>query len=186
MIGNSLLTQVGMAAIAIGIVITYIQPTLGEISERQDEIVKTVEEKNNITTVNNKLASLYSQVSAISPSDKVSLYTYLPDQVDEVKVLKDLTSIAKDANLVVNSLTYTGNQENVSSSRNNSTVGSLDKPNVSSFEISFLSSYEQIKDFLLRLEQNNYPLDISTLNISATEGGFLETNATIITYSHKE
>lgn len=179
MIGNSLLTQVLIAGVAIGIIITYIQPTLAEIGVRQDEIEKTRQELENITAVNQRLAALYAQVNAIPQSDQAALLTFLPDQVDEVQVLKDLSLMTSEVDVFVNSLTYDGPTEFLGGD------ASIERPFAHSFSLSFLSSYEQMKNLLLRLEQNNYPLTVDSLNVSPNEGGLLSISLTLHAYSHK-
>jgi Tfp pilus assembly protein PilO len=180
MIGNSLLIQVIMAGIAIGIVITYIQPTLGEISLRQDEIAQTKEELEEINNVNDRLETLYTQLTAIQSSDKAALFTYLPDTVDEVQVLKDISRMAEDSGIVLNGLDYIGVDEAEGS------TGAFAQPFAHSFSASFVSTYEQMKNFLLRLEQNNYPLNIKALTSSPNEGGLIDVSLALVTYSHKE
>jgi hypothetical protein len=179
MIGNSLLTQVLVAGVAIGIIITFIQPTLKDIGVRQDEIEKTRKELANITAVNQRLAALYVQVNAIPQSDQAALFTFLPDQVDEVQVLKDLSIMTSEADVFVNNLNYDGGTEFVGGE------SSIEKPYAHSFSLNFLSSYEQMKNLLLRLEQNNYPLTVNSLSVSPNEGGLLDVSLTLHTYSHK-
>ncbi len=182
MIGNSLLTQVGIAAVSIGIIMTYIQPAFGEIRDIQNNISQTQEELAKVTEVNNRLANLYNSVNSIPQRDKNALFVYLPDKTDEVLVMKDVTAIAKDAEISITNISYKGMIENHSKALNDN----IGQPFTHSFSVDFFSSYEQLKDFLQRLEQNNYPLVIDKMSVKPNESGQLTTNLTIITYSHNE
>jgi hypothetical protein len=184
MIGNSLVTQIIVAGLAIGIIITYIKPSITEIGVLQDKIAKTMEELEKVNAVNQKLASLVSAVGAISPKDKQSLSTYLPETFDEVEVMKDLEAITKDSGAVVSSLTYSG-EAIIKSTSAEGSEELVDLPMGHNFSLTISSSYEQMKYLLLLLERNNYPLDIQNLSISPTEGGLLDLSLELRTYSYK-
>lgn len=180
MIGNSLLTQGIVLVLALAIIFTYIKPTLAEIGIRQDEIAQTKTELETITAVNIRLNDLVKAVEAIPQVDKTALYAYLPDTVDEVKVLKDLSSMAAIVGIAVRDLSYEG-EEKINEAAEDAAV----KPIPHVFKISTAGSYEKLKQFLLFLEQNKYPLEVTTLAITPIEGGYLELGLGIVTYSHK-
>jgi len=182
MIGNSLLTQIGIAAVAIGIVVTYIQPTIAEINSRQSEIAQTKIELETINTVNSRLNQLVERANAISSKDRTALFTYLPDEIDIVQVLKDISSRAQVAKVVTVSLAYSGDQ---AAAADLLEVGGVVKPVTHTFDLSIESTYDALKNLLLQFEQNNYPLEISSLNISPIDGGLLAVNFVIETYSHQ-
>jgi Tfp pilus assembly protein PilO len=178
MFGNSLLTQVIVAGISIGIIFTYIQPKLGEIKSRQDEIAQTRDELQRVTEVNTRLEQLYDQLNSIPQSNKAALLTYLPDQVDEVQVLKDLSQITRDTEVMVRNLTYEGSS--------NQSGGAGDGPIPVSFNLTVETSYEGLKNLLSYLERNNYPLVVESLTVTPTEGGFLDVELALVTYSFNE
>jgi Tfp pilus assembly protein PilO len=178
MIGNSLLTQIIVAAIAIGIVVTYIKPQLGEIKGRQDEIAQTREEVKKVADVNARLAELYAQLSAIPQRDKAALTTYLPDQVDEVQVLKDISLMAEDARVELQQVSF-------SSEQSLAAVEGGQGLHEWSFSLTIESSYEELKQLLAYFERNHYPFVISSMNISPILGGNLTTAMVINAYSLK-
>lgn len=181
MIGNSLITQIGIIAVSVGIILTYIKPAFGDIKSTQDDIAKTEEQYANVKATNDLLKSLYDNLNAIPQANKNALFTYLPDTTDEVLVMKDLTSIAKDSEVFIKELSFEG----FDSKSKSASVAGENLPAPQSFKIGLSSSYEQLKDFLQRLEQNNYPLVVDTLAITPTDSGLLDSDLTIITYSHK-
>ncbi len=181
MIGNSLIIQIFTAGLAIGIVITYIKPTMGVIRTHQDDIAKVREESARITQVNQRLASLYAQVNEVPQRDKAALYTYLPDEVDDVRVLKDLSAMSDEAKVLVSDLSYGGKEQPGAVDESSPQV----KPEGHLFNLSFQGSYEQFKQMISMIEKNNYPLVIKELNVTPTEGGLLTVTLTAVTYSHK-
>lgn len=184
MIGNSIITQIGIIAVSLGIILTYIKPAFGEIRSIQDDIAKTEEQYANVKATNDLLASLYANLTAIPQVNKNALFIYLPDKTDEVLVMKDLTSIAKDSQVLIKNLSAKGSGKNNKS--NSNTTSDLNTPFKQNFTIGIVSSYEQLKDFLQRLEQNNYPLVVDTMSVKPNSSGLLDTEININTYSHKE
>lgn len=183
MIGNSLIIQIGMAGLAIGIIVTYIQPTFIEIKNRQDQLVQTKEELQKVNAVNQRLAQLYSSVNDIPQTDKIALSTYIPDEIDEIKVLKDLYIISDLAKVLVTNLRYTGlsNKSNLS----NPNEEAVPKPKAHAFNLAFTSSYEDFKQMLALLEKNNYALDIESVTVTPGNDGLLMVDLEIVTYSVK-
>lgn len=184
MMANSLITQVVVAGIAIGIIVTYIQPSIAEVGNIQDKIERTNEELDKVNSVNSKLEQLVAQAGAISQQNKSLLSIYLPEVIDEVAVLKDLEAITERAGVIINSLDYEGmGKATVSASEGEVSTDML--PISHNFSLVVSCSYEQIKLLLLLLEKNNYPLDVQTLSLKPTEGGLLNVDLDITTYSHK-
>jgi hypothetical protein len=183
MIGNQLITQVVIAGLAIGIVLTYIQPTIKVIGEHQDSISQTVQELETITEVNQKLTERINQVNAIPQSDKTALAAYLPETIDSVQVLKDISAITEKAEILMTELSYEGDV--VLPLPEGSTLDSADQPIAHTFTLSVSSTYVELKRLLVLLEKNNYPLEIHVFSLTPLEGGMLETSFEIVTYSHK-
>lgn len=180
--GNSLLTQLGIVGISVAIILTFIQPALTRIGDTQDEIVATQDELNKINEVQASLADLINRANSISLKDRTLLRTYLPDYVDEVLVLKNISEIATQAKIELTDLAYGGQIANA----NNSAAVANATPAVvtHTFDLSFISSYESVKDLFALLETNNYPLDIQSLSIKPDDGGLLHVDLTLQTYSH--
>ncbi len=185
MIGNSLITQIVVAGLAIGIIITYIQPKITEIGVLQDNIAKTIEELDNVNEVNQKLAIVVSQAGAISSNDKLALSIFLPESFDELKVMKDLEAVTKEAGVIVSTLSYGGEDMLASAETQELETEAVELPTGHNFLLGISSSYEQMKHLLLLLERNEYPLDIQNLTINPTQGGLLDVSLDIRTYSYK-
>ncbi len=183
---NSLLVQLLTIGIAIAVIVSYIQPKFAEIGVLQDEITKTQEEYNRISEVNARLAETYSQLNSIPQSYKTALLTYLPERVDEVRVMKELAEIARQAEVTLSDLSYEseesrpGSGASVPEGESGEVSDFILRPHV--FTVNFNSSYEGLKQFLTLIERNNYPLQVKEMNIKPTEEGLLGVQMSLETY----
>ena len=89
----SYLTQLVMIAIAITIGLLYIKPTVMVIRDTQDKIDNYETETANVSSVNDLLRSKLSQIAGVSITDSDELKRFIPDNLDEVNVLKDIQNI---------------------------------------------------------------------------------------------
>lgn len=182
MISSGLFSQIGMIAISVGIILTYIKPTLSNISTIQDDIYLYQTKFESVEAVNNKLASLVSRLESASSEDKNRLTTFMPDSIDRIDIPRDLYIIAKEAGLYyVDSKYLSTEQKNKGTSK----VDDEHVPNGHLVQLSVEGTYAQIKYLFFLLERNDYLLELDNLSITKLDGGFLEASVTLKTYSYK-
>lgn len=181
MIGNSFIVQIGMAAISVGILFFYVQPTFSKIGETQDAISQYQVETAKVSEVNAKLSTYVNRINSISAADMRALLTYMPDEVDHVAVTRDIFNMADATNVYLSGVQYDELQQVY-------TLGLPEDndPKAHSFTVEGLGNYEDVKVFLALLEQNNYPLEVHDLKLSATETGLVTLSAVVVTYSHSK
>lgn len=175
-VSNSIRLVMIVVAIAIGFL--YIRPTLETIGANQDEIQSYQVEIIKISEVNTQLASLVAQMNSVSTQNQTAIVRYLPDEVDEVAVLKDLQLILALNQVMNPTVDYEGMSASalpVSGSQTEDIVAH-------GFAITALMTYDQLKSFLRTIEQNNYLLEVAELGIEASEGGFLDVNLSLRVY----
>ncbi len=182
MIPNGLFTQIAMMAVSVGIIFTYVQPTFVDIGAVQDEIAIYQVERQKVAEVNTRLSSLIQQLNSISAVDQRALLTYIPDTVDSIAVPRDLKFIAEESGVFFKQATYEGI---VTDNVFTDAVDDISIPEAHRFNLSVDGTYGQIKNLLRLLEQNNYPLEIRTLDIGQVDGGFLSAEVGIVTYSQR-
>lgn len=180
MILNGLFTQIVVAAVAIGIAITYVQPTFTEIGEVQSSIAEYRTEIERVNGVNERLNSLVAQADQLSAAERRSLMTYLPNSVDIVAVPRDISLMAEQAGVLLRSVGYDGELSYFDRSPNDA-PGAY--PTAHGFVVQIEGTYEQVKDFLRLTERNEYPLQLGALDLSAEEGGFMNAGVTLITFT---
>jgi hypothetical protein len=178
MIFNSLITQLVMAGVSLGIIFTYVQPTFTEIGETQSAIEQYKAESLKVDEVNATLQSLVSKVNNISERDKRALTTYMPDSVDHVSVSRDVYIMSKQSETFLDSIKYEGVKTEITQ-----TNQPTNSPAKHSFSVSVSGTYAQIKSFLGLLERSNYPLEVHEFKLSSTESGLISIELTLITYS---
>jgi hypothetical protein len=188
MMPTGLFSQVALILLSLGIVFTYIKPTLSEITKTQDTIVTYQVEQTKVSEVNVKLQRVMSAVNQVSSEDQQRLLTYMPDMVDTIAVPRDLNAIASATGVILSQIKYEGPRESNQTAQFSDPSLQL-TPTVTGFEPEahvfsyvFDASYEQIKAVLAALEKNAYPLEVHDMNIEKTEGGFLKVTMKLVTY----
>lgn len=181
MIPKGLFTQIAMVILSIAIIITYIKPAFDEIGSVQENIGIYKTERGKVEMVNSKLLSLVNQLESVSNEDERRLNTYLPDSVDRIAVQRDLKLITNEAGLIYRDVV----SEEAGKKSKQQTVDEENLPEPYLFSLSVEGRYEQIKDLFQLLEQNNYPLEIHSLDIQQTELGMLSADIKLVTYAHR-
>jgi Tfp pilus assembly protein PilO len=188
MMPTGLFSQISLIILSVGVVFTYVTPTLDEIKKTQDTITVYETEREKVSDVNLKLDQVASTLNSISTEDQRKLLSYMPDSVDTVSVPRDIKAIADKNGLILEQISYIGPEEPaiaatfIDPSQTTGASQQSSDPETHTFSVEFESSYEQIKQFLSDLEKNAYPLEVHDLVIEQTEGGFLSVDMKLVTY----
>lgn len=185
MIPRGLLMQIAITILSVGIIVSYVKPTFDLIGKNQNQIGVYKEELVKVAEVNDKLAQLSSNVSAIDAVDQRRLLTYMPDIVDTIVVPRTLEAIAEESGVILKNVTSESETKKTSSSDTVSVVDPTIQPQAAIFAMAVEGSYDQLKKLLQLLEQNEYPLEVTSLKITKLDGGFLAIDLTITTYRRK-
>lgn len=182
MIPQGLFTQIGIVIVSIAILVTYVHPIFNDVSAMQSDIAVYKEKRESISSVNARLNSLVSRLDSVTSEDRRDLLTYMPEELDPLSVLRDLFLITN-----LSGAFYLDSSHNslVTNERSSNSVQSEEKPLTHSFSLAVEGTYEQIKNLILLIEQNNYPLEISDLEMTPLDGGFLSADFTLTTYSYQ-
>jgi len=175
-----LISQIAAIALAVAIVTFFVRPTFAEIGQLQDEVQEYSGERERVTETNRILANQVSELESVSVDDRERLATYLPVLLDEVSVLRDIQIIADISGINYSAIQYNGPLVDTSENARLSQLS--DQPVGEEFTITVEGTYSRIKDFFSLLEQNEYPLQIYTLEVSSLDGGFLAADVSIVTY----
>lgn len=184
MITKGLFTQLAMILIAVGIGYLYIMPAFNSIGEMQDRIAQYKTERGKIDSVNHQLNQLVDRLDGIPASDQRKLLTYIPDQVDSVAVARLLNSMAQQSGLLIESIDYGEVRSDLMDEVEQ--TGLKEYPVPHEFSVSAVGTYQQMKNFLAKLEVNEYPLQVHELELSVVQGEFLSADLLLVTYSHLE
>lgn len=182
MIPKGLFSQLVMIGLAVGIVVTYVQPTLASIQETQADTQMYRVERQKIVAVNALLVSQVSRLDSITALDQRRLLTYLPDQVDQIGISRVIEVIAQQAGVLVKQIRYEGVQDSYLRSTE-AALGAHPTPYI--FRLGVDGTYPQIKELLRFFEQNEFPLEVHNLTIAVLDGGFLSAELELVTYSNQ-
>jgi hypothetical protein len=168
------LSQIFTSIVAVAIAFLYVQPTVEMIGQIQNDISEYQNESKKIELINNTLAEHVATIESISRADKDLLATYMPPFLDDVAVLRDIEFITESVGLEYNELTYDGEvggivqQFNVDTPVVDSALGDL-AATAHTFSVGTTGSYDELKNLLIAFEQNNYPLEVHSLEIAASD-----------------
>lgn len=185
---NSLALFPQMLAVAVAIVIGYfyVQPTIDEIGQLQTDTSRYQVEREKVQAVNAQLAASVANEESIPPADRQRLAIYMPRTIDDVSIMRDITYIVRESNLANTALSYGGrldsDEPTFSQSSNDAMLG-FEPATPYAFSVGVSGTYPQIKDFLRLLEQNEYPLDVYSMSLSADETGVMTSTLTLVTYA---
>jgi len=165
--GNKLLIQVILILTSVTIIVTYIRPAFADIALIQDDIARYNNTVSKASELNAALQDLVSTERSISPQELRSLQTYLPSQINDVLIMRDIQNIFKSINVPISTLT------SVSTNAFQSTVPMVEGatgrmvPDQSTpsmifrdFQLSFFGTYDHLKIIMQGLEINAYPLEV--------------------------
>lgn len=185
----SLMGQIMMIGIAIAIAVTYINPKVTSIRETQDIVANYQTETQNVSAVNQALKTKVELVDSIRPQDTQALQIFLPDTVDEISVMKDISNIISTANISDFNVSYSGVSRDSSDEVDSgsqaggpTTPASLAGISRHNFIINFDASYNQLKSFLSLLETNQYILEVDKLSAVADETGNLNVTINVFAF----
>lgn len=171
--GNKLFTQVILIITSITIVVTYIQPSFADIADVQDDIARFEITVTSANELNQLLQQLVTTEKSFSRADMQALDTYLPRDIDDVLIMRDIQNMFKQVGLPItslNSLASEGVQTQFGAGETRGrNAASDDAVNLrfKDLSLSFYGSYEHLRQILQSLEANAYPLEIIELNFAA-------------------
>lgn len=170
----SLLSLVGMIVVAITIGLMYIKPTISKIRDIEDTTALYKTEIQSVSGVNANLAVKLAELDSVSSADTVALAKYLPDNVDEVTVMKDIKTIFTSVGVVADGLTYTlpaavNNGE--TNDQDNLSAGDKINQELRHYDFTITTTIDssKLQPLLAAIEINDYLLQVSSLKIIPTE-----------------
>ncbi len=165
--GYKTITQIILTVIALIIIFTYIKPTLISISDVQDKIATYALASQQATKLNEKLAELVGVEQSFRTSDIDSLQAYLPNSIDDLMVMADLSVMAEQSSIHITSMSA---DELVLPNEDSFFEGELlktDKTISQDFSLQLNGSYESLKLFMQSIAENNYPLEVISLSFGS-------------------
>jgi hypothetical protein len=177
---NGLFVQLMMFVTAIGLAFFYVKPTLGFIGELQNNILEYQTEKQKVEAVNKTLIEDVALVNSISAESMKRLVTFIPDTVNHVAVIRDIYYIGLEAGFDIADIRYEGVSDQIVSAE---LTEIKNKPFEHGFVLTAEGTYNNIKRLLQFFENNEYPLDVTSVVFTSAENGELKAEISIVTYA---
>jgi Tfp pilus assembly protein PilO len=187
---NRNITALILIVLAIGVYFTY---TSGQIT-----VLKSIQADNNqyLSAINSaeKLIqlrdSVLNQYNAISDTDKARLDKLVPDNIDNVRLIIDISGIAGRHGLTAAGITTSADTNAAKASiptqsTQNSVAGS---GNLSTVTVTFnvTTTYTNFIAFLQDLERSLRILDVNSITLSTSANGVYTYGVTLNTYWLKQ
>ena len=146
------------------------------ISDLNTELAKYQDISKSSAAIVLKETDLVNKEDTISTDDQTRLERMLPANIDNIRLIIEISQIAQGRNLIAKNITI-GN----STSNNNANAGGNQYGTVSlSFTVN--ASYSNFLSFLSDLESNLRLVDITNITFAANDTGFYDFNVTLNTY----
>lgn len=158
--------------VSIVLIVVFILPKFDDIRALQDDIALYNEQANNIAQINAQLQSLVAEVNNVSAANQSALIDFLPDEIDEIAVLRTLENIAGESGAGLRVLEFA--ESEIVDGRNVQAHG---------FDFSVAGPYEVISDFFALLEQNEYLFEVREAELVVDASDVLTASGELVVYS---
>ncbi|MFA6430547.1 MAG: type 4a pilus biogenesis protein PilO [Candidatus Paceibacterota bacterium] len=147
------------------------------IKQLQDEYAKYQDTSNNSTKVVQNRETLTAKNNKILETDKAKLLKMLPDNIDNVKLILEITDIAAKRNLSLKGISISG------STKTSETIGPDNTPyGTLNLKFSVNTTYDTFLNLLNDLESNLRLVDITDVGFASSETDFYDFSVSLNTY----
>ena len=147
------------------------------IKQLQDEYAKYQDTSNNSTKVVQNREVLTAKNNNIKEADKNKLLKLLPNNIDNVRLILEITDIAARRNLSLKGISISG------STKTTEAIGPDKTPyGTLSLKFSVNTTYENFLNLLNDLETNLRLIDVTDIGFSSSDSDFYDFSVSLNTY----
>lgn len=178
--------------IALALFFVYVQPTFQEVKLIEAETAQYREAVGHAAELERRINELKSRQSSIALSDLERLEAFLPDRVDDVALLMDLSALASEHGLTFGNLNEAQDGADLPA-EDPEEFGAFDDeasaakpytPHDVTFAVS--GSYAGFRSFLADLERSLMLAEVMSITFTESEGDALSFNMRVRFYSLKQ
>ncbi len=136
------------------------KPVIEDLKTKRDDFVVVKGHGEKLKETKDKLIKRFKNIPA---EEAGRLRNFLPDTVDNVRLLVDIDAIAKRKRLDITNIVI-NTQEAIQEDEGGGGVGTV------SISFTFISRYAPLKEILLELEQSLRVVDVRDIAVSTTPG----------------
>ncbi len=142
------------------------------------ELLKYDDILNSSTKIVSQRDILVAKKNTITEVDKTKLERLLPSNIDNIRLIIEISKIAEGRNLVAKNISVIDKTKTTGDN-----IGEVSTPyGILSLRFTVNSSYNNFLNFLQDLESNLRLLDITDISFNATESGFYDFSVSLNTY----
>lgn len=168
---------------AVGLFFTYISPTYhNKIIPLKQEIKQSDAALAAAADFKEKEAQLATQRAAIPAEGIARLISYLPDGVDNVQLVLDLTALAGRSGIALSNFNIKENREVSASSQEDILANSGKTTESLDLSVTATGTYAAFRTFLFGIEHSLRPLDITEINVTDSKTGVYSYDITFRIY----
>jgi hypothetical protein len=181
--------------VSIGVFFTLITPERENIKLLQEEIKKNDDTLKLADQLDKTTKELRDRYNSISAEDRERLLRFLPDTIDNVRMIIDIYNIAEQKQLTLSGFQISEGDKNANVSGSNGEFNDLEeelklsysdpsKVGVLSFSFSVSAKYDTFVDLLKTLEQTLRIVDVRSITITGggSDSVFNNYSVTLDTY----
>jgi len=146
------------------------------VTQLRDEFAKYGESLTSSQKVLVKEKSLVDKRNSISVDDMNRLAKLLPDNIDNLKLILEISDIAAQRNLSIKNLSVGTTIKKTDTISDSTPYGTV------SLSFGVNATYDSFLNLLRDFEDNLRIIDVSDVSFSSSENGFYDFNFTINTY----
>jgi len=161
------------SVIMFSVIIDPKRPIIEDLEKSRDEFEIVRGHGQRLQETKDQLINRFRNIST---EEIERLRQFLPDTVDNVRLLVDIDAIAKRKRLTITNITINTNE----ATQEEEDEGSIGKVSIT---FTFVSSYNAMKDILVELEQSLRVVDVKKVEVATgTDSNTFATTLTIDTY----
>jgi len=177
------LTALILIASSIGIVYGFSLPLWNEIKVLRADEAKYSDALEKVAVLETTLKNQEARVASIPPEDMERLEKLLPDTVDNVKLIIDISNVAASQGLIIRDIGIVTPQDEATSRTAVSAASSRAGYDYIDLSFSVTAQYSQFLGFITALEQSLRLVDIIKVSFAPTDiGASYNFSVTLRTY----
>ncbi len=164
--------------VAFALFYFYIDPTYTNIKVERERLSTLESSLEKTAQLTEERDALISKRDNIPPNDVARLEKLLPDHVDNIRLVLDISKMAESHLMRLRNMSIDDANQNANA------LTSTDQNAVESLVLSFSVSgtYATLRAFVRDLEQSLRIVDIESMRLSATDSGIYELNIAMRTF----
>lgn len=167
MSGTSILTYL---VLSLSVLYAFVYPAFGDLSllnEKKQNLDHSLEQVANIEKKKSDLLTAFNQISA---EDKKNIDTVLPNSLDFVRLMSQISSVAENYGIVIDQIS-SKDSGNISAGDTVENAEPEKAYESSLISFTFHAPYQTFKSFMSELERSLRIMDIRSMRLETQENG---------------